>query len=168
MFPFPAFDPAAPKVLTPIAQGTGTIIGNFTNDANAFDGNINQASGSCASINSTNNTAFIGKDWGASNEKFPGQMKAYPSNNVGFTQAAAGTFTLQLYGNNSAPANATDGTQLYDSGSFADFNGPSAHTALEASIDTSTAYRYWWVRCINPGAATDTITVAEIEFWELI
>ena len=87
MFPFPAFDPAAPKVLTPIAQGTGTIIGNFTNDANAFDGNINQASGSCASINSTNNTAFIGKDWGATELFMFSDAISNPRSLIGFDLA---------------------------------------------------------------------------------
>lgn len=151
---------------TLIAQGDGTEIGDmgFGTSGAAFDGNTNQAGHSGVSRpNAGQADAYIGKDWGAGVTKTVNGVKVWGGNNVGYWSGTP-SVTLELYGSNSAPSNSTDGTLIKTLETFTDTNTTDARDYTGLTYDTSTAYRYHWLRI--DGSSTDFAYLAELEFYE--
>ena len=147
-----------------VAQATGTIIGDFTTGVaigNAFDGTQNAASG--ASPHRGGTTGFLGKDWGSGNGKIISGVKIWAATNTGYINNNSHTFDIRLYGSNTAPANATDGTLVgtIATGTTAPYSGDPRE--LMSGI-TATQYQYIWVAIIA-GQYVD-MYVAEVEFYE--
>ena len=103
----------------------------------------------------------------------------YSPTQYGFVGSTASTFTVKLYGKNSAPSNSTDGTLLFTSSSvndnlistngergsikyFADTTITSEETI--SSFTTDTAYSYHWVT-ITPNSSA-SVHVGQLEFYE--
>lgn len=151
---------ASGGVETLVDRTLGTNIGNMTGNgglAASFDGTTSQGYASCSV--GTSNPSYVGKDHGSA--KYPSKIIAYGPNNLGYS-SGAGTVTLYFMVNNSSPASATDGTSL-GSTSFTDLGDESTGRTITAS-DTSTAYRYWWLR-IECGT---NICCAEVQMYELV
>ena len=149
---------------TQVAQGTGTVISNMTGNAsvnNAFDGNTSQSSGSCPYTLST--SAYIGKDWGSGNTKIISGVKIWAASNTGYVNNSSMNLNLKLYGSNSAPSNATDGTEIgvIAANTTSPYNN-DPRTLLSGV--TLTAYRYVWVAILP--ASNASMYFAEAEFYE--
>ncbi len=133
----------AGKVETLWDRTQGTNIGNWTGNgglAASFDGNTNQASGSC-SARAGVSPCYVGKTISVAAPL--SKMVIYGSNNVGHSSAgSAETITWRLYGKNGTPSNETDGT-LLASGTFTDTDDNTAHTLT--SGDKVTSYTSLWV-----------------------
>ena len=167
--------------ITQIAQDTGSAIGDLTSQgglSGAFNGTKIQAYGSGAATSGNQTTGYIGKNWGSS--KTVTGFILYSPTLYGFVGSTASTFTVKLYGKNSSPSNATDGTLLFTSSSvndnlistdgqrgairyFADTNIQSEETI--SSFTTTTAYSYHWV-VITPNSSA-SVHVGQIEFYEV-
>ena len=148
---------------TQISQGAGTVFGGALSGgalANLFDGNTNQSYGAGAYW-STNSVGYVGKYWGAGTPKTVSGFKAWGTNNYGFVNNTNPTVTLTLYGSNSSPANATDGTSL---GSMAFTDANSYAASKLTGITTTTAYEYHWVTISFVDAQLPM--AAEFEFYE--
>jgi len=138
----------------------GSNIGDMSGGgglAAAFDGTTAQNAAASASL-AASTTAYVGKDHGSGQSNIVTSYVVYPSTDQGFTTDA--NLSIRLYGSNSLPATATDGTLLHDSGSFAD--SLSAQTYNFVDIDTSTGFRYHWVTIVPASSATNY--VAEVQF----
>ena len=147
-----------------VAQGTGTIFGDFTTGVaigNAFDGTQNAASGASPSSNGT--SGYIGKNWGSGNGKTISGVKIWAATNTGYINNNSHTFDIRLYGSNTAPTNATDGTLVgtIASGTTSPYSGDPRE--LMSGI-TATQYQYIWVAFIA-GQYVD-MYLAEVEFYE--
>ena len=84
-------------------------------------------------------------------------------NNTGYLNSTTKLSNMKLYGSNSNPANATDGTVI---GTIAtNLAGPnnSDNRTLMSGI-TATSYEYVWVAILP--ASTGAIYTAEVEFYE--
>lgn len=149
-----------------VSGGTGTPIGDMTGGGGlsaAFDGTTSQAAAASARKSGTPPyPAYIGKDWGVGQTKTISQFHAWGSNDFGFDHDGNTTVTITLYGSNSAPASATDGTALGSSGGDTDSAGLliSKTTGL-----TATPYRYHWLH-ITHATGTGEVQVAEVQFYE--
>lgn len=159
---------ASAAVQTQIAQGTGTIIGDMTSsggNAASFDSNTNQAHGSCSYKGANTTDGYVGKDWGAGNDKILTGFRAYSSNTRGFTQAG-GTenIVLRLYGKATAPSGPTDGTLLGTISAFANANSLLTKEML-SGLTTTTAYRYHILN-VNKATSSDGPLCGEAEFFE--
>lgn len=160
-FPFPFFSAGA-KVQTQIPQGTGTPVGNMTSGgglAAAFDGNTNQNNANSAYAGATA-TGYIGKNWGAGNDKVITGFKAWGSNNLGF-ESGTNSVTIRLIGHTSNDPGA--GTDL-GSITFTDTEDNTVREKL-SGLTTSTAYQYHWLKIETSSAVFDTIC-AEAQFFE--
>ena len=152
------------KTLQQVAQGTGTPIGDMTNNgglAAAFDGTTSQATASCAVKLVGGGTVYIGKDWGSGNSKIIGKFVIWGSSDNGFAASGTGTsVTLALQGSQDNSA----WTTLFTSSSFTDSNGISkTYTDPTDAIDISTAYRYHRIAIT---LATYNPKCAELQFFE--
>lgn len=129
--------------------------------AAAFDGNTNQ--GFNAGAKSSGDPGYVGVDLGVGNSAIPCKAKFYSSNDYGWTGGAGGNVNIQLFGSNSSPGNATDGTELGATGSSADQpNGSTGTRTLnEVDLITTTAYRYLWAAIIITGS--DDVFMAEVQ-----
>ena len=163
-----------------ISQGTGTAIGDLTSQsglAGAFDGTRFHSYADSAATSGNQATGYIGKNWGSS--KTITGFILYSPTQFGFVGSTASTFTVKLYGKNSAPSNSTDGTVLFTSSSvndnlistngergsikyFADTTITSEETI--SSFTTDTAYSYHWVT-ITPNSSA-SVHVGQLEFYE--
>jgi|APSaa5957512535_1039671.scaffolds.fasta_scaffold03441_3 hypothetical protein len=140
-----------------------TKIGDTTDNggvAAAFDGDIDQISTVCAE-KFTTTSAFVGVDHGSGNSETLTGVKLWGANNTGYSSSAS--FSLDIYGSNSAPSNPTDGTLLANivSGQ-ADVDNADAKEKL-SGLNETTAYRYHWVTVT--GSTSTTQRFAEVEFY---
>lgn len=156
------------RVQTQISQATGTVIGDMTSaggNAASFDSNANQAHGSSSYKGSNVTDGYVGKDWGAGNDKTLTGFRVYSSNSRGFTQAG-GTenIVLRLYGKATAPASPTDGTLLGTISAFANSESLITKEMLTGLV-TTTAYRYHILN-VNKATTNDGPLCAEVQFFE--
>ena len=132
-----------------------TRIGSLTSSA-LYDGISATPYGSNYASAGNTNVAWFGNDLGTG--KKISKAVVYGTSNLGFSRAtycstfcfcfSGGSFTFYLYGKNSAPASATDGT-LLGTLSFTDAHGADESGGREiASTDTTNTYRYVWVYCV--------------------
>lgn len=151
---------------TPTLYSGGTNIGDFTAAgglAAAFDGNTSQTPAAGAR-KTGNTTAYVGKNHGSSVYKLSSVIVrrcSVGADPAGFANSGS-TFTLTLYGKNSAPASATDGTSL---GTQASVSISGTDQTIN-STDTSTAYQYFWV-AFTGGDGGGSFYCAEVEFYVL-
>lgn len=131
----------------------GTNIGDMTSAgglAASFDGNTSQSNGQCSVKSNAGTTGgFVGKDIGTAAPA--SKVIATTTNNIGFTNS--GSVTLTLYGSNSSPANPSDGTSLGTNAIGSAGSNSTNYTVT--SSDTSTAYRYIWVRVASNTGGSD-------------
>ena len=153
--------------LSLIGAGLGTNFGDATGVAGlaaAFNGVTNAGNGSCAATPGNALTSYVGKDYGAGNEKKVAQLKAFGSNNLGFYSGTDHPFELRLYGKNgTAPANGTDGVELGRI-TFTD-TGNESNGRIVYSNDAQTAWRYVWAY-LKGTTGTGAIFWAEVEFYQ--
>lgn len=148
---------------TMVPAASGTPIGNLTDGgglAAAFNGVTVQTSGTCARLPTSE--GYVGKDWGNGVTRHIAKFDLYPSSDVGFTTASGSDIEIRLYGSNSEPSNATDGTQLYSSGVVAN---QTSVFSVTSGITSDTAYRYHWIAIIDVTSGSQY--VAEVQFFEL-
>lgn len=149
-------------VQTQIPQGTGTATGDMTSGGGngaAFDGNNNQNNAASA-YKGTSSVAYIGKDWGAGNDKIVTGFKAWGSNNLGF-ESGTNSVTIRLIGHTSNdPGSGTDLGSI----TFTDTNTNTERSKL-TGLTVTTAYRYHWLKIETSSGAFDTIC-AECQFFE--
>ena len=172
-----SFDPAEHHQvelidLTRIGDATGTVIGDMTNAtasndlANAFDGTtVSDDGANSASKRGTVTDAFAGKDWGSGVSKIITRFEVWDVNNAGyFDNTSEGK--LHLYGSDSAPSDATDGTVLFSSAAFNSTvaSQPKSYDHADG-ITISTAYRYHWVAFV-PTSSASNVRCGEIRFYE--
>lgn len=146
--------------LTQITDYTGTTnIGDLTGGgglAAVFDGNTNQAN-TASGRALTAGDHYAGKGW-ASAQRI-GRIDIYTCNNDGGSDMGT---SFQLYGKNSSPANATDGTVLLTISSPADLaQGTSVTYQVSDGIDTSAKYSYHWAAWVGSAG----VQFAEVIFW---
>lgn len=153
-------------VLTSLISPSGkTKIGNLTNGgglAAAFDGTTNQAA--AASASRTTSTAaftnYVGVDWGVGVSHKVTRVKVYGPNNANILAAGGGT-TFKLQGSTDNFASSV--VDLTGAITFPTGNSQVVEV-LRAAITTGTAYRYH--RLAITGNGSNTVAVAEVEFYE--
>lgn len=134
---------------------TGTNIGDMINNgglAAAFDGNLSQSNAtSSIKANAGTTGGYVGKDFGSGNAKPLSRVVVRSTNNIGLSNT--GSVTLSLYGSNSAPSNPSNGTLLGTNaiGSI----GSNSTDYTVTSSDTTTTYRYAWVKVASNAAGAD-------------
>ena len=153
-----------------IAQNIGTPFGDMTAGgslASGFDNNQSQGFGIGPRGVPANGFGYIGKDWDIGNTNTILAYNIYGSNDYGFDSSSQidSTITTQLYGSNSLPINSTDGV-LLQSSTFTDPNNASVQV-INSGINTSTSYRYHWVR-ISSSRTAEVIALSEIEFYKVV
>jgi len=153
-----------------IAQNIGTPFGDMTAGgglASGFDNNQSQAFGIGPRGIPANGLGYIGKDWGSGNTNAISAYKIYGSSDYGFDSSSQSdsTITTQLYGSDSLPLNSTDGI-LLQSSTFTDPNNASVQV-INSGINTSTAYRYHWVK-ISSSRSAEVMAFSEVEFYKVI
>ncbi len=144
---------------------TGTNIGDMTATgglAASFDGNLSQSNAQCSvKANAGTTGGFVGKDIGTAAPA--SKVIATTTNNIGFTNS--GNVTLTLYGKNSAPANPSDGTSLGTNAIGSAGSNSTNYTVT--SSDTSTAYRYIWVKVASDTGGADSY-LAELAIYVML
>ena len=161
-----------------ISQATGTVFGDMTNSAVAFDGDTSEGGpalspGSFA-YKTSSTRAYIGKNYSSSPKKISAAT-VYGTNNQGFAtleppNGSSGTnytgdVKLSLYGKQgSAPVNATDGT-LLDDVVFADSNDQSAGQTLSSS-DIDTFWDHVWIAVERNDGAAHGFCIVEVQFFQ--
>lgn len=147
---------------TLIPQVNGSLIGDMTSFGGrgaAFDGTTSKAAAASAGTSGSPARCYVGKDWGSGVSHLVSEFKVWGPNNGAMAGNASGT--VQLYGSNSAPASATDGTLLYSGAS----SGASAETQdVTAGITVTTAYRFHWVGLTLGGGNNGFL--AQVQFYE--
>lgn len=141
----------------------GTNIGNMVGPgtlAAAFDNVTAQgiASGACTTTNYV--PKYVGKDYGAGNEKCVTGFRVYASNDQGFCDVGAAiSITHTLYGSNTAPTSATNGTALGSVTATNAING----VVYKLDVANTVKYRYVWMT--HSGGATNC-GYTEVQFYE--
>lgn len=134
---------------------TGTNIGDMTSNgglAAAFDGNLSQSNATSAiKPNAGPTGGYVGKDVGAGNDYPITRAIARTTNNIGFTNS--GTVTLTLYGKATAPSGPSDGTSLGTNAIGSAGTNSTDYTVT--SSDTTTPYRYVWMKIAGSNAGAD-------------
>lgn len=153
---------------TLISPGLGSIIGDHSNSAAAFDGNTAGDWATPSTVTKKNgaggiDTSYIGKNFSSLPQNIL-SAKIYAAANGGIVSGANPSMTIDLYGKNgSAPASGTDGTILGTT-SFVDGSVAATHTIV--SSDSDTIWDYVWIYISNAhGAGTYNPGVAELEFF---
>ncbi|WP_337996234.1 hypothetical protein [Oleispirillum naphthae] len=141
-----------------IAQGTGTAIGNMTENggiAAAFDGNANQGHTSCATKSGT--TGFVGKTYSGGKRVI--KAVAVGSNNYGFIYDGA-SVTLTLRGSDSAAA--------YGGGTSIATTTVSDASLLSVTLEGANASTYanYWVDVLSSSGSENFCYCAELTFYE--
>ena len=151
---------------TLISNSAGTIIGDFDHQQSvAFDGSAHVSASSSAQKQGSQGSAWLGKDWGAGNEKKINGFKVFSTTDDGIHGGNANTSgcTLKLYGHTSNDIGASS-----DLGGLTNQNfklNNHTYTVLSGLTDT-TAYRYHWIfHSIGSGTAS-TFYNSEVEFFE--
>jgi len=155
-----------------IAYGAGTVIGDMTDStagnalANAFDDTtVSDDNGNSSAKRGTVTDAFAGKDWGSGVSRTINRFDVWDVNNAGyFDNTSEGR--IHLYGSDSTPSNATDGTVLFSSAAFNSTvaSQPKSYDVSDGII-TTTAYRYHWVAFV-PTSSASNVRCGEIQFYE--
>ena len=135
------------------AFGAGVV--NYGTTATAFDGTLStRAQTACACGNTS---MYVGKAFSA--PQAISQAIVWNSNNCGFGGSSTpGTINIYIYGKNSAPANATDGTLMGSSGAFTDIV-----TGTSKTIACTGTYQYVWVYVT--GGSSGVSTVSQMEYF---
>jgi len=148
-----------------IPQGTGTAIGDMTQNgglAAAFDGTTSQNEAASARKAGGTTVAYIGKDWGASNDKTITGFRVYGSSAKGFySDNDTATVTCKLQGS-------TDNfsSSIVDLGSTTAVTDAAGLMIEKLSgLTTSTAYHYHRVELEFSATAGGKIC-AECQFFE--
>jgi len=139
---------------TIIDRTAGTVIGDYdVHPEDAFDNeDANLGTGEGAAIQGLYQaSSYIGKDWGVGVTRLVQRalIKSMPgtagyASAVDLTTPYTGGILFELYGSNTAPANATDGTLL---GSLSiDNSDVTANSYEQIVYSGTTEYRYHWVR----------------------
>ena len=149
-----------------IAANTGTIIGDFTHNTGvAFDGESYVHGNSAAQKQGSHGSAWLGKDWGAGNEKKINGFKVFSTTNEGLHGSHLNTSgcTLKLYGHTSNDIGAST-----DLGGLTNQNFRStSHTySVLSGLTDSTAYRYHWIFFSIEGGTANWFYASEVEFFE--
>jgi len=149
-----------------VPAATGTVAGNMSLSAFAFDGLTNVTSAKCAvrSGGATGVEGYIGKNY--SPAKIIDKVVIYGANDTGFhLNYGSQGVTLSLYGKNgSAPSSGTDGTLLGTISIPSNINESAGRTIT--SFDHATFWDYVWVN--NPPLNSNYIPIcAELEIYEL-
>ena len=146
-----------------ISQSLGGVIGDMTAGgglAAGFDSNTSQAAAAAASTTGAAGVGYIGKDWGASLKRTIKSVIAHPATDQdNWGGGGLNNVTLHVYGSNTAPTGATDGTLLGSSGTV---NTPSASDVTVSGLNTSTPYRYHWLTI--DGDIAEYMYVGEVFF----
>jgi hypothetical protein len=132
-----------------------TRIGSLTSSA-LYDGISATPYGSNYASAGNTNVAWFGNNLGTG--KKISKVAVYGTSNASYSRYttcstfcfcfSGGSYTFYLYGKNSAPASATDGTLLGQI-SFSDAHGADASAGREiTSSDTTNTYQYVWVYCV--------------------
>lgn len=143
-----------------VAPSAGTIIGNMTNAAAAFDGIVRQTTAQGAQFGGSGN-GFIGKDWGASVTRRIVRFRVRGSTDSGFQNAGNGAVRVSLQGSSDNVL----WNDLWNSGSTSDGVSATIEGSAQNGLVTTTAYRYHRVRIESLGS-DGTDRVAELNFWE--
>lgn len=149
-----------------ISPTVGTVFGNMTvaggNDA-AFDGTTSQAISAAARANSVT-SAYVGKRF--TGGKSISSVSVVGASDQGYVVSANPATVIELYGKTGStePANATDGTLLGTTGSFADTADTSNDPRVITSSDTDTEFTFVWIRVRRNDNASATFGVAEVTF----
>ncbi|MFD2207225.1 hypothetical protein [Kiloniella antarctica] len=147
------------KVVTVIAGGTGTPIGNMTDLgglSSAFDGVTVQGTIASARAGTNITTGYIGKTW--SSPKTIAQYTIYGTSDYGFDQGTE-TITVTLQGSNDAFA-----AQIVDLHTDTFANAAGISKDYSTGITTSTAYSSHRAK-IEIGSPNET-RCAELVFYE--
>lgn len=137
---------------------TGSTFGDMTANgglAAAFNGTTSQDS-SVSALRASVTSAYCGKAF--SSAQRISRVDTYGSNNAGYNGTNVST-TITIYGSNSSPANATDGTVL-GSTTFTDGNTTDQK---QITCDPSTAYQYVWATLST--ASASNLYFAEIKYF---
>lgn len=143
-----------------VAPSAGTVIGNMTNTAAAFDGNIRQNTPQCATFNGAGN-GFLGKDWGAAITRRIVRFRVRASADDGFQNPSNGLVRVSLQGSSDNVL----WTDLWNSGAIGDGAFATVEGSAQSGLVTTTAYRYHRVRIESLGN-DGTDRIAELSFWE--
>lgn len=136
--------------------GSMTLNGGL---AAAFDGDTSQISTDCARKGNATN-AYIGLQFDTP-KIFAGAL-IYGSSDAGFMGSDDVALTINIYGNNTAPADSNDGT-LLGTVTFDDTTDESAGRHVDPSAPSTTAYSYLWAELVR--ASGDAVmAVAELRF----
>lgn len=153
-----AFDGLYPGLFNQVQTGVG-----------AFGVPVYAQNATCA-VRSESTSGYIGKDWGSGVTRvinrviFTGTSNkgfSATSNNPSSSSAENATLTFTLYGSNSSPVSATDGTSLSTT-TFSN-NSVSYGSSQTLTSASSTAYRYHWLTCTS--GSTTTMLISEIQFY---
>jgi hypothetical protein len=148
-----------------VSDSTGTIFGDLVNNG-GLAGCFNGTHGPLASAGGgkDNSTAgqdyYVGKDWGSDNSKILKRVKFYGSTDSNFANLS-GTMILKIWGSNTLPTGANDGTLLYESSGLS-ATGTATHD-VTAGIN-AVAYRYSWITIRSTGGGN--LFMGELDFYE--
>lgn len=152
-----------------VAQGAGTAIGDMDAGsgglAAAFDGTTNQQSSDTAYSIAATSTAWIGKDWGAGNDRKLTKAIVYSASDTGFKNVVNPSITLTLEGSDTGAWGGEE-VALGSLPAFTDTDGATIVKTIIAT-DLTTAYRYHRVT-FTGATGTGAIQCAELEFVETL
>jgi hypothetical protein len=140
-----------------LATLSGTPFGNMINGVAltaAFDGAVTKSYSACVAIGS--GSAYVGRP--GSSATTLNKVTIYSSSDRGFCFSNS-QITINVYGKNSAPSSATDGT-IVGSATVTD-GGSSQVVASVAFVQAS--YLYWWIGFVCPG--TQSGWVSQVQFF---
>lgn len=153
--------------LTQITDYTGTTnIGDLTVSgglAAAFDGNTNQTAQTGARHTTTAQYRYVGKGWGT--QRRIGQVRWWSTTNEGGVVNGA---YLKLFGKDTAPSNATDGTLLctVTANNLGLSNNQQSQTLqVSDGMITTTKYNYHWITVDCTPVGNQEVQTAEVQFW---
>jgi len=126
--------------------------------AAAFDGNVSTTYSNSAQATGS---GYVGVDLGSGNEVALTGAFVYTTQ-YGILGSGGSTIDLQLWGSNTSPTSASDGTMIASTGAKADFSTNQGDFRCVAGSN-STAYRYIWVRGVTN---TDDFFCSEVEFFK--
>ncbi len=120
-----------------------SYIGDMTNEAGlstAFDGDDDQVL-TASAVGLQQGLSYVGVDMGAGNEIAVESVSTFGSSDQGYAESATANGTIKIYGSNSLPSGANNGSLLGTSGDFTDGNTVQERTF---SISDITTYRWIW------------------------
>ena len=156
-----------------VPQATGTAQGDMTNGGGlsvSFDGDATETNANASqSPAASQATGYIGKDYGAGNEKVIVKMIAKSSTNAGWDSNWASTCTLSVWGSNEASptyASDTGWTQL-SSQSVVSINS-TQNTNIQQFNSDGVAYRHIKLKGVTgvTGDGGNYFSTSEVEFYE--